>query len=64
MAKDRSFAAKTAKGQTEGNVCLKCQQPINMIKYVKSQKDDKKESWKFRESIVGVCKCNEKEYLG
>jgi len=59
--KDRSFAAKMAKGvQKTVKTCPKCGEVIQMVKVVSSDKSEQG-AWKFKENIVGVCKCNEKE---
>ncbi len=61
MAKDRSFAAKLAKGAVEGNKCPVCGEVKNMIMVVNTDKKESKGSWRFKEKFVAVCKCNEKE---
>lgn len=61
MAKDRSFAAKVAKGSQEGKTCPQCGELINMLMVVSSEKKQGKNSWGFKEKYVPVCKCNEKE---
>ena len=63
MAKAAGFQAKIAKGSSEraGRVCPKCDQPIQVIKLVTSEKFDAKNSYKFNQRFVDVCKCNEAE---
>lgn len=64
MAKDRSFAAKVAKGAQEAlkaKKCPKCGEVINMVKVVSSEKKADLGTWRFKEKMVAVCKCNEKE---
>ncbi len=64
MAKDRSFAAKVAKGakdQLKSRRCPKCGEVMNMIKLVTSEEKKYMASWRFKEKFVAVCKCNEKE---
>jgi phage FluMu protein Com len=67
MAKDRSFAAKVAKGakdQLKSKQCPKCGEVMNMIKLVSSEPKKDASSWRFKEKFVAVCKCNEKEIYG
>lgn len=67
MAKDRSFAAKVAKGSKESlkaKQCPKCGDVINIVKMVTSEQKPNSESWRFKEKFVAVCKCNEKEVYG
>ena len=61
MAKDRSFAAKVAKATIESNKCPVCGEIKNVIMVVSSDKNENKDSWRFKEKFVAVCKCNEKE---
>lgn len=61
MAKDRSFAAKVAKGTIESNKCQMCGELKNVIMVVGSDKKENKDSFRFKEKFVAVCKCNEKE---
>ena len=61
--KDRTFGAKMAKGAKAGNVCPQCGETLSILKVVGAEKSDI-DSYKFKENIVGVCKCNEKEIYG
>lgn len=64
MAKDRSFAAKVAKGakeQLKAKQCPKCGEVMTTVKLVASEPKNEASSWRFKEKIVSVCKCNEKE---
>lgn len=63
MAKGGTFAAKIAKGSSARlvRVCPKCGQNIVATKVVTSEKSDVKNSWKFNQRFVDVCKCNEAE---
>jgi len=59
--KDRTFASKMAKGnQNLGRTCPKCGEVYQMVKVVASEKSEFG-AWKFKENVVNVCKCNEKE---
>ena len=64
MAKDRSFSSKVAKGAHETAKCPKCGEIPNVVLVVASVKDESKNSWKFKDKIVQVCKCNENEVYG
>lgn len=64
MAKDRSFAAKVAKGAKDNlksKQCPTCGEVMNIVKVVASEPKAEKASWRFKEKFVTVCKCNEKE---
>lgn len=64
MAKDRSFAAKMAKGTKEAlkaRQCPKCGEIVNIVKLVASERKAEAGAWRFKEKFVSVCKCNEKE---
>lgn len=63
MAKDRSFAAKTAKSAHEGErVCSQCGEAYTNVKVVQSLQNKETGNWRFKNQIVALCKCNEKEY--
>ena len=65
MAKDRSFASKVSKAQHETALhCATCGEETTALKVVQAVKSTKKDSHKFNEKFVRICKCNEKEYLG
>ncbi|MFQ5864906.1 MAG: hypothetical protein ACE5IW_06730 [bacterium] len=66
MSKDRSFAAKVAKALSHdsGNHCPVCGETLNTIQLVVSEKSEKKNSWKFNQRFMRVCKCNEEEVYG
>ena len=61
MAKDRGFGAKVAKGTKLGSLCEKCGEALNTVKVIDSVKKKSSEAWGFKEKMVLVCKCNEKE---
>ena len=63
MAKGRSFADKLKKKKTTVD-CPVCQSPIQNVLVVQPSNDNPKGSWKFRERLVRVCKCNHKEFYG
>ncbi len=60
MGKDKTFAAKLAKA-AGGNKsqCPVCGDTYSTLHVVEAVKNDKKDSHKFKESFVGVCKCNQ-----
>jgi hypothetical protein len=66
MSKDRSFAAKVAKAlsSSDGNHCPECGEALSTVRLVVSEKQENKNSWKFNQKFVRVCKCNEKEVYG
>lgn len=63
MAKDRSFTAKLKKEKQEF-ICPICNQPIRSVLFVNSVRVENTNTWKFNESHIQVCKCNEKEVWG
>ncbi len=65
MAKGTSFAEKAAKAAGKrGHTCPECGQPLQTVKLVYSERSPIKDSWKFNQRFVSVCKCNEKEVYG
>jgi len=60
--KDRTFASKMTKGGQEasGKKCPVCGEIYNVVKVVATEKSQMG-THKFKENMVGVCKCNEKE---
>jgi len=67
MPKDRSFAAKVAKGAKDhlkSKQCPQCGEVMNVVKVVASEQKNDQGSWRFKEKFVAVCKCNEKEVYG
>lgn len=64
MGKDRSFAAKVAKATHSAEThCPECGDLYRKLKVINSAKDESKDSYRFKESFVSICKCNEKDYL-
>ena len=59
MGKDKTFGAKLAKaaGGT-GAHCKVCGELLRYTKVIETVKDESKNSFGFKESFVGVCKCN------
>lgn len=64
MAKDRSFAAKTAKTGAEGEHCPVCGDSYTYLRHFSTLKSEKTDSWKLNRKMVRVCGCNEKEVYG
>ncbi|MBN1999390.1 hypothetical protein JW935_17660 [candidate division KSB1 bacterium] len=63
MAKDRSFASKVAKSQhLSRKHCSTCGEEISVLHVVNMVKTEKN-SHRFKEALVSVCKCNEKDYI-
>jgi uncharacterized OB-fold protein len=64
MGKDRSFAAKVAKaGHLSEQHCPECGELYHPLKVIQSIKNEAKNSHKFKESFVSLCKCNENDYM-
>ncbi|MBN2357018.1 hypothetical protein JXO59_12955 [candidate division KSB1 bacterium] len=64
MAKDRSFQSKLARAQAgPSHVCPVCKEAIVTYYVVQTDKNKKKDSWRFKDNYLPICKCNEKEYL-
>ncbi|NOY60569.1 MAG: hypothetical protein GXO75_16795 [Calditrichaeota bacterium] len=64
MSKDRSFASKLAKAaHLSSRHCPECGELYRTLKVVRTVKDETKNSWRFKENFVSICKCNEAEYL-
>lgn len=63
MAKDQSFAAKLKKGDTHQVKCPDCGNTYTILKVVSTEKSEL-DTYKFKENMVAVCKCNEKEVYG
>ena len=63
MAKDKSFAAKTAKAASERETknCPQCGEAYATVKLISSVKSETKNSWKFLQNFTLVCSCNQKE---
>ncbi|MBC8182967.1 hypothetical protein H8E88_17825 [candidate division KSB1 bacterium] len=61
MGKNKSFAAKMGKSAKDDGACPQCGEVRNSVLVVASEKKESTESWKFKEKIVQVCKCNENE---
>ena len=64
MAKDRSFATKTAKGDGGKDVCPVCGDSYAYIRHISTSKSDKTYAWKANKKMVRVCSCNQKEIYG
>ena len=65
MARDRSFASKVAKSaHLSRKHCPVCGEELVTLHIVKSERREEKGSWRFRETFLPVCKCNEKEVYG
>lgn len=59
--KQKTFAEKAMGGKTGVAVCSKCEQPIESVMVVNTEKSSENNSWKFTKSMQKVCKCNENE---
>ncbi|MBN1479262.1 hypothetical protein JXA70_03210 [candidate division KSB1 bacterium] len=64
MAKDKSFAAKIAKAAgAASRHCPKCGEIINSLRVVECIKNKEKNSYKFKENFVPICKCNQSQIM-
>ena len=65
MSKDKSFAAKIAKAAGAASThCPECGEAKNQLFVVENIKNENKGTYKFKESFVAVCKCNQSEVMG
>ncbi|MCH8299149.1 hypothetical protein E3V55_01275 [Candidatus Marinimicrobia bacterium MT.SAG.3] len=64
MAKDRSFATKTAKTDGGNDMCPVCGDTYTNIRHISTAKSDKTDAWKANRKMVKVCSCNQKEIYG
>ena len=63
--KKRGFIDKVRKGTDPiGDVCDKCNQEIEYMKLFLPEHLEDKNSWRFKEKMVGVCNCNRNEIFG
>lgn len=60
MAKQMSFEQK-AKKEKKQVICPVCHGPVQYVRLVKPVKNEAKGSWKFSDTNVGICKCNQAE---
>lgn len=60
MAKGgKGFAEKTAKSAKNTKiVCPVCGENIDYVKHIETISDPAKKSMRFKEKMVGICKCN------
>ena len=64
MSKDKSFAAKLSKAAGASSThCATCGEILNVLHVVETVKNDKKESYKFKENYVSICKCNQNDVM-
>lgn len=60
MAKVQSFADKMNKANKDFSThCPTCGESKVPIKLVSSEKTGRDGAWRFRETMVNMCKCNE-----
>ena len=64
MAKDRSFASKSAKAVAGGELCPVCGNEYTYLRHVSTTKSEKTGGLKFSKKMIRVCSCNEKEIYG
>ena len=63
MAKRQSFADKASK-KSHVKICPVCSTAMEPIRLVDPTFTTDKKSWKFKDKIVAMCKCNQKDILG
>ncbi len=64
MAKAKTFADKVAKASQDfSKHCPKCGESITPIHLVTSERSPKSGAWRYNSRHVGMCKCNEKEFV-
>ncbi|MFA4839415.1 MAG: hypothetical protein WC703_08070 [Candidatus Neomarinimicrobiota bacterium] len=64
MAKrvSKGFGDKTSKALKDFKKhCAVCGEPIELVKRILTVTDEEKNSVRFQEKMVGVCKCNRSE---
>ncbi|MDD5764757.1 MAG: hypothetical protein PHW79_00705 [Candidatus Marinimicrobia bacterium] len=64
MAKrvSKGFGDKNAKALKDSKKhCAVCGEPIELVKRIMTVTDNEKNSVRFQEKMVGVCKCNRSE---
>lgn len=60
MGKAATFADKMAKSQQDfSKHCRECGESLQIIKLVTADKSEKTGAYRFKEKLVGICKCNE-----
>lgn len=64
MAKEQTFSAKLKKDKDPGVHCSTCGAVMSFVKLVQPEVSSRTGAHKYRGSIVGICKCNEKEVWG
>lgn len=63
MAKRQSFADKASK-KAHTKMCPVCATAVEPTRVVDPSYSTDKKSWKFKDKIVEICKCNQKDLLG
>ena len=64
MAKDKSFAAKLSKAAGASSAhCATCGEILHILHVVETVKNEEKNSYKFKENYIPVCKCNQNEVM-
>jgi hypothetical protein len=64
MSKDKSFAAKLSKAAGAASAhCPTCGELLSTLHVVDTVKNEEKQSYKFKETYVPVCKCNQNEVM-
>lgn len=65
MGKDKTFAAKLAKAAGGNKThCPECGETFTALHVIETVKNEEKDSYKFKEGFVGICKCNQNTING
>ena len=62
MSKKQDFMSKTMK-HSKQSTCPVCNNPITNIKLVNTEQKKDSGAWRFNQSNIAVCKCNESKDL-
>lgn len=64
MGKTKSFADKVNKSaRSSSSHCPTCGEAFTSVKMITSEKSVKTDAWRFNQSFIRVCKCNESEII-
>jgi len=58
--KQRTFADKV-QAKKHVVICPECNTPIQSVFQVRTVKSERSGAWRFKQRLVQVCKCNQKE---
>jgi hypothetical protein len=64
MAKKQDFMSKTIKQAQHGKSCPVCGEIYSYTRSIVLSETEEKDSYRFSEQNIGICKCNQKEFYG